>query len=75
MSPAELHPVSVARLTDNWQALSYLAEAMAEDDPACLAFALAVLAHSRGVCLVAMVPAGISANAPDGALVGLTGEG
>lgn len=70
MIPATLTvPLSACDLTTNWQALSYLAEALAEYDPACLAFALAMVARSRGVYLAAVVPADTSTNAPDGALV------
>jgi len=51
--------------------LVYLADALREDDPACLAFALAQIARSRDIALLAALPPAQKENAPYGAFLAL----
>ena len=57
-------PISAAPLTTPGDVLAYLGEALAENDAACLAFALAVVARSRGIALVAVAPQEGAENGP-----------
>lgn len=60
-----------ADLSTPARALTYLGEALAEYDPACLAYALAAVAKAHGICLLAIYPQAQKENAPGGAFVGL----